>query len=116
MARPLLWVPAYNGRTNEKAVMTSTPTTNYALHDAPYGGVPIETWTRGVPLEPEALKQLTNIARMPIVGPWVAAMPDVHLGIGSTVGSVIPTVGAVIPAAVGVDIGCGMMAVETTLT
>jgi tRNA-splicing ligase RtcB len=96
--------------------MFMATTTHYELHDAPYGGVPIKTWTRGVPLEPEALQQLTNIARMPIVGPWVAAMPDVHLGIGATVGSVIPTVGAVIPAAVGVDIGCGMMAVETTLT
>lgn len=88
--------------------------TPYELHDT-HGGVPIKTWTRGVPVEPEALEQLTNIARLPIVHKWVAAMPDVHLGIGATVGSVIPTVGAVIPAAVGVDIGCGMMAVETTL-
>ncbi len=88
--------------------------TNYELRE-PYGCVPIKTWTRGVPVEPEAIDQLTNIARLPIVHKWVAAMPDVHLGIGATVGSVIPTVGAVIPAAVGVDIGCGMMAVETTL-
>src|SRR5690348_5897691 len=80
------------------------------------GGVPIKTWTRGVPVEAEALEQLSNIARLPIVHRWVAAMPDVHLGIGATVGSVIPTLGAVIPAAVGVDIGCGMMAVQTTLT
>ncbi len=86
----------------------------YELHE-PHGGVPIKTWTRGVPVEPEAVDQLTNIARLPIVHKWVAAMPDVHLGVGATVGSVIPTVGAVIPAAVGVDIGCGMMAVETTL-
>lgn len=89
-------------------------TTSYELHSPP-GAVPIKTWTRGVPVEPEALAQLTNIARLPIVHKWVAAMPDVHLGIGATVGSVIPTIGAVIPAAVGVDIGCGMMAVETTL-
>lgn len=88
--------------------------TAYELHE-PRGGVPIKTWTRGVPVEPEAIDQLTNIARLPIVHKWVAAMPDVHLGIGATVGSVIPTIGAVIPAAVGVDIGCGMMAVETTL-
>src|SRR5690349_20574149 len=80
------------------------------------GGVPIKTWTRGVAVEAEALEQLANIARLPIVHRWVAAMPDVHLGIGATVGSVIPTLGAVIPAAVGVDIGCGMMAVQTTLT
>jgi tRNA-splicing ligase RtcB len=97
--------------------MTATPatTTAYELHQ-PEGGVPIKTWTRGVPVESEALAQLSNIARLPIVHRWVAAMPDVHLGIGATVGSVIPTIAAVIPAAVGVDIGCGMMAVQTTLT
>lgn len=86
----------------------------YDLREAD-GGVPIKTWTRGVPVEDEAIEQLSNIARLPIVHGWVAAMPDVHLGIGATVGSVIPTLGAIIPAAVGVDIGCGMMAVETTL-
>ncbi len=80
------------------------------------GAVPIKRWTRGVPIEAEALEQLENISRLPIVYPWVAAMPDVHLGTGATVGSVIPTRGAIIPAAVGVDIGCGMMAVRTTLT
>ncbi|WP_251278379.1 RtcB family protein, partial [Enterobacter hormaechei] len=58
---------------------------------------------------------LRNIAAIPFVGPWVAVMPDVHLGKGATVGSVIPTRGAIIPAAVGVDIGCGMAAVRTTL-
>jgi tRNA-splicing ligase RtcB len=68
-----------------------------------------------VPVEPEALAQLSNIARLPIVERWVAAMPDVHVGIGATVGSVIPTLSAIIPAAVGVDIGCGMMAVKTSL-
>src|SRR6185436_2443007 len=52
---------------------------------------------------------------LPFVHGWVVAMPDVHFGIGATIGSVIPTVGAVIPAAVGVDIGCGMMAVQTSL-
>lgn len=79
------------------------------------GSKPIRRWTRGVPVEAEAMKQLSNIARLPIVYPWVAAMPDVHLGIGATVGSVIPTLDAIIPAAVGVDIGCGMMATRTTL-
>src|SRR5438552_3322188 len=80
------------------------------------GGVPIKAWTRGVPVEESAAEQLRNVARLPFIHRWVAAMPDVHWGIGATVGSVIPTVGAVIPAAVGVDIGCGMLAVETTLT
>ncbi len=78
-------------------------------------GVPIKSWTRGVPLEPEAEQQLRNVASLPIVYKWVAAMPDVHWGMGATIGSVIPTKGAIIPAAVGVDIGCGMMAVQTTL-
>src|SRR5438445_13866131 len=82
----------------------------------PEGGVLIKAWTRGVPIEEAAAKQLANVARMPFIHQWVAAMPDVHWGIGATVGSVIPTVGAIIPAAVGVDIGCGMMAVRTTLT
>ena len=79
-------------------------------------GVPVKAWVRGVPLEAEARKQLENVARLPFVGPWVAVMPDVHWGIGATVGSVIPTRGAIVPAAVGVDIGCGMMAVRTTLS
>jgi len=78
-------------------------------------GVPIKAWTRGVALEPEAQQQLRNVASLPIVYKWVAVMPDVHWGMGATIGSVIPTKGAIIPAAVGVDIGCGMMAVHTTL-
>ncbi|MEJ2612028.1 MAG: RtcB family protein [Candidatus Thiodiazotropha sp.] len=79
------------------------------------GGVPIKSWTRGVPFEAKAKEQLKNISRMPFIHRWVAAMPDVHLGKGATIGSVVPTLGAVIPAAVGVDIGCGMMAVKTSL-
>src|SRR6202171_6805926 len=79
-------------------------------------GVPIKAWTKGVQLEDQALKQLLNVAQLPFIFKWVAVMPDVHWGIGATVGSVIPTKGAIIPAAVGVDIGCGMMAVRTTLT
>ncbi len=83
--------------------------------EQPEGGVPIKMWTKGVPVEDDAKKQLANAARLPIVFKHVAAMPDVHLGIGATVGSVIPTFKAIIPAAVGVDIGCGMMACKTTL-
>jgi tRNA-splicing ligase RtcB len=82
----------------------------------PEKGVPIKAWTKGVQLEEAAEKQLRNVAQLPFIYKWVAAMPDVHWGIGATVGSVIPTKGAIIPAAVGVDIGCGMMAVQTSLT
>jgi tRNA-splicing ligase RtcB len=81
----------------------------------PTSNVPIKAWVRGVPVEDSARTQLENIASLPFVHKWVAAMPDVHMGKGATVGSVIPTVGAIIPAAVGVDIGCGMMAVKTSL-
>ena len=79
------------------------------------GALPIKMWTKGVPVEDDARQQLANAARLPIVFKHIAAMPDVHLGIGATVGSVIPTIKAIIPAAVGVDIGCGMMACKTTL-
>jgi tRNA-splicing ligase RtcB len=79
------------------------------------GGVPVKMWTRGVPIEEEAKRQLSNAAKLPIVFKHIAAMPDVHFGIGATVGSVIPTFRAIIPAAVGVDIGCGMIASRTTL-
>ena len=72
-------------------------------------------WTRGVPVEEAAVQQIRNIASLPILGGHVAIMPDVHVGKGATVGAVIPTRGAIIPAAVGVDIGCGMVAVRTTL-
>jgi tRNA-splicing ligase RtcB (3'-phosphate/5'-hydroxy nucleic acid ligase) len=79
------------------------------------GAAPVKAWIQGVPVEPAALEQLKNLARMPFVHGWVAAMPDVHVGIGATVGSVVATKGAIIPAAVGVDIGCGMAAVRTSL-
>ncbi len=78
-------------------------------------GVPIKSWTRGVSFEAEAKKQLNNIASLPFIHKWLAVMPDVHVGKGATIGSVVPTLKAVIPAAVGVDIGCGMMAVRTGL-
>lgn len=80
------------------------------------GGVPIKKWTRGVPLEDQAAQQLANVSRLPFIHRHIAVMPDVHWGIGATVGSVIPTKGAIIPAAVGVDIGCGMAAVQLSLT
>lgn len=80
------------------------------------GGSPIKMWTKGVAVEPEAQQQLLQTARMPFIYKHLAVMPDVHVGKGSTIGSVIPTRGAIIPAAVGVDIGCGMMAARTTLT
>ncbi|RYZ15126.1 MAG: RtcB family protein [Alphaproteobacteria bacterium] len=76
----------------------------------------IKAWVKGVPVEDSAREQLENVAGLPFVHSHLAVMPDVHFGRGATVGSVIPTKGAIIPAAVGVDIGCGMMAVETTLT
>src|SRR5512139_2240289 len=79
-------------------------------------GAPIKAWTRGVPFEAEAEAQLRRMAQLPFVHKWVAVMPDVHAGKGATVGSVIATTGAIVPAAVGVDIGCGMIAVETTMT
>jgi tRNA-splicing ligase RtcB len=78
--------------------------------------LPIKAWTRGVQVEDAAKQQLLNLAGMPFIHKHVAAMPDVHWGMGATVGSVIATKGAIIPAAVGVDIGCGMMAQRTTLT
>src|SRR5216110_512850 len=64
-------------------------------------------------IEPEALRQLLNTSESPVLANHLAVMPDCHFGKGSTVGSVIPTKGGIIPAAVGVDIGCGMIAVET---
>ncbi len=80
------------------------------------GHAPIKLWTRGVPLEDAARAQLENMAKLPFIHKWIAVMPDVHLGKGATVGSVVPTIGAIIPAAVGVDIGCGMIAARTTLS
>jgi tRNA-splicing ligase RtcB (3'-phosphate/5'-hydroxy nucleic acid ligase) len=88
---------------------------NVLQGEGDHRGVPIKAWTKGVALENEARQQLLNAAQLPFVYKWIAAMPDVHWGIGATIGSVIPTLGAIIPAAVGVDIGCGMMAVRTSL-
>jgi len=77
--------------------------------------VDIKAWVDGVPVESEAIQQLKSIASMPFIFKHIAAMPDVHVGKGSTIGSVIPTKGAIIPSAVGCDIGCGMNAVKTNL-
>ncbi|MBO3653299.1 RtcB family protein [Acinetobacter bereziniae] len=79
-------------------------------------GVPIKMWTKDVPVDEKSKEQLLKTAQMPFIYKWMAVMPDVHVGIGATIGSVIPTKGAIIPAAVGVDIGCGMMAARTSLT
>ena len=76
--------------------------------------VPIKVWTDDI--EDSARQQLDNLGRLPFVHKHIAVMPDVHTGYGSTIGSVIPTKGAIIPAAVGVDIGCGMIATRTGLT
>ncbi len=75
--------------------------------------VPVKAWVDGVPLDDGAKEQLEATSRLPFIHHHVAAMPDVHWGIGATVGSVIPTKGAIVPAAVGVDIGCGMVAMRT---
>jgi len=80
------------------------------------GYAPIKAWVDGVPVEDAARRQLFNIASLPFIHQHVAVMPDVHVGNGATVGSVIATKAAIVPAAVGVDIGCGMMAQMTTLT
>lgn len=87
---------------------------NYELMST--SNVPVKMWTKGVPVEDDARQQLINTAKMPFIFQHIAVMPDVHLGKGSTIGSVIPTKGAIIPAAVGVDIGCGMNAMATDLT
>ena len=76
--------------------------------------VPVKVWTDEI--EQSARQQLLNIASLPFIHHHVAAMPDVHTGIGATVGSVIATRQAIIPAAVGVDIGCGMIACRLSLT
>lgn len=77
------------------------------------GAVPVKIWTEDV--DNGSVKQLVNVAQLPFIFHHVAAMPDVHVGMGATIGSVIATRDAVIPAAVGVDIGCGMLAVKTNL-
>lgn len=76
----------------------------------------VKLWTGNMPIEADAHEQIVRISELPIIANHIAIMPDVHLGKGAAVGSVIPTRSAIIPAAVGVDIGCGMCAVLTNLT
>jgi len=76
----------------------------------------VKSWEDGVLIEAVAVEQLQNDSSLPFIYKWVASMPDAHLGEGACIGSVIPTIGAIIPAAVGVDIGCGMLAVQTNIT
>jgi tRNA-splicing ligase RtcB (3'-phosphate/5'-hydroxy nucleic acid ligase) len=95
--------------------MSHSTTTYKVLSNANDKGAPIKAWTVGVALDERAEAQLKNLATLPFVHKWIAVMPDAHAGIGATVGSVVATHGAVIPAAVGVDIGCGMIATRTSL-
>jgi tRNA-splicing ligase RtcB len=79
-------------------------------------GRPVKAWTHGVVFEEKAKDQVLNVASLPFIYKHVAVMPDVHYGLGATIGSVIPTEGAICPASVGVDIGCGLQAVQTSMT
>lgn len=79
-------------------------------------GVPIKAWIKGVSFENGAKQQLINVSKLPFIFKHLVVLPDVHLGKGCCIGSVIPTIGAVIPACTGVDLGCGMISVKTTLT
>ena len=87
---------------------------NFEVIDAGNGKI-VKAWKRGVPFEEGAIEQLKKTAQMPFVFKHVAAMPDAHIGVGATIGTVLPTVGAAIPSAVGVDLGCGMIAQKTML-
>jgi tRNA-splicing ligase RtcB len=79
------------------------------------GAHPIKAWVDGVEFDAGARRQVENMASLPFIHEHIAVMPDVHVGKGATVGSVIPTIGAIVPAAVGVDIGCGMIAQKLTM-
>ena len=105
--------PPSRGQALRK-IMSTTDTRNYDVLEAANGGF-VKCWTKGVPFDEKAKQQLRNVASMPFVHGWVSVMPDAHVGKGATIGSVIPTLGAVIPAAVGVDLGCGMMAAKTDM-
>lgn len=89
---------------------------NVMVESIETNGVPVKAWVDGVPFEAEAKMQVVRVAELPFVFRHVAVMPDVHAGIGATVGSVIATHQAIVPAAVGVDIGCGMIAQKTSLS
>ena len=117
LARRLAAAQAKNAQAVEEAAPEIVEINNERGHywQMQQDAAPVKMWTHGVPVEKEAQKQLLNVAKLPIVFKHVAVMPDVHYGIGATIGSVIPTIRAIIPAAVGVDIGCGMIACKTTL-
>jgi tRNA-splicing ligase RtcB len=101
--------------TNQEEVNSDlTNMSNFEVIETSHGGS-IKAWVKGVPVESKARNQLENVAGLPFIHSHLAVMPDVHFGRGATVGSVIPTKGAIMPAAVGVDIGCGLMAMRTSL-
>lgn len=93
----------------------SNPEKNFNVLLNEQSEIVAKVWNKNVLIDPKAIEQIKQTASMPFVKPYVAVMPDAHFGMGATVGSVVPTKGAIIPAAVGVDIGCGMMAVRTDL-
>lgn len=99
---------SYSSHSAKRKVKMS----NFEIINAGDGKI-IKAWRKGVKFEEKAIVQLRNTAQLPFIFKWMAAMPDTHWGMGSTVGTVLPTKGAVVPAAVGVDIGCGMMAIRT---
>ena len=111
----MTWPPVLSsGRQGQFDIRPPLDMSGYV--SIPSEGVPIKAWTHGVPVADNAVQQLRNTAALPFIHRHLAVMPDVHWGLGATIGSVIPTVGAIVPAAVGVDLGCGMCAVQTSLT
>jgi tRNA-splicing ligase RtcB (3'-phosphate/5'-hydroxy nucleic acid ligase) len=88
---------------------------SYEVIDAGNGKI-VKAWKDGVPFDENTIAQLCKTAQLPFIFKHIAAMPDAHLGSGSTIGTVMPTIGAVCPAAVGVDIGCGMFAQHLKIT
>lgn len=80
------------------------------------GKLPVKVWVGDISeVEPQAMEQLYRVSRLPFIYKWVASMPDVHMGKGAAVGSVIAAKGAIVPALVGVDIGCGMLAAKLNI-
>lgn len=104
-----------NAHVDHRRISPATADRPYEVFSDPRSK-PVKAWVQGVPISDRARRQLLDVAGLPFIHKWVAAMPDVHPGKGATIGSVIATKRAIIPAAVGVDIGCGMMAVRTTLS
>src|SRR3990167_2086721 len=89
---------------------------NYSVvYDDERQKVPVKIWDKHVPMEDKVYEQLKKIASLPFIHKHIWAMSDAHLGKGSCVGAVIPTISAIIPATCGVDLGCGVIAVQTDL-